>query len=554
MASKPTTKDHVTIGNVFEEQGIRFSDWTISVPLFYPHTGKNDGKTGPSTLSDTAKRGLPSSLKSPNQEIFLYARILEEVAHISMEGDHKQPVDQSVACNEKRCLLYFEGGPGMSPPRTAVPFLKELARHYIVIVLDQRGTGYSSAVTDETLKDVGMEAQKEGIDRDFAIASYLTLFRADSIVEDADRLRRSLGLLQWNILGASFGGFCCLTYMSRYPGSLSGVLVSGGIPDISNTCSCEDVYSYNYQRLRRQNNLYYTKYPQDKERVKQIVRGLQMSPMKLPRGGRLSARRFLRFGVLLGVHGSSGVADLHRIVESAFSPQRRRIDSSKESFITYELNFQENYRLQENCLLRDTFSWKPLYHLLHESIYCSKSGHKTQWAAYRVENRQEFADFQVSNEGDFESDGYAYKASNEASSDSKGPCAKRRKLNDYQDESPEMLFTGEMTYPWDYEDYPVLFSLKNVANILAEWDDWPNLYEEDTLTTANIPLAAIVYSEDIFVPRELSEKTLEKLPHAAWEVIDSCDHSALGTHGTLVVSVLLSLLDRASGRIRPQLT
>ena len=46
--------------------------------------------------------------------------------------------------------------------------------------------------------------------------------RADSIVRDAELLRRLLlpaegPLSKWTLLGQSFGGFCCVTYLSFAP-------------------------------------------------------------------------------------------------------------------------------------------------------------------------------------------------------------------------------------------------------------------------------------------------------------------------------------------------
>ena len=38
-------------------------------------------------------------------------------------------------------------------------------------------------------------------------ADYLTHFRADSIVRDAEAIRLNLGVEKWSILGQSFGGF-----------------------------------------------------------------------------------------------------------------------------------------------------------------------------------------------------------------------------------------------------------------------------------------------------------------------------------------------------------
>lgn len=53
-------------------------------------------------------------------------------------------------------------------------------------------------------------------------ARFLTYFRADSIVKDCEMVRKEVvkGTDQrWSVLGQSFGGFCCMTYLSLYPSS-----------------------------------------------------------------------------------------------------------------------------------------------------------------------------------------------------------------------------------------------------------------------------------------------------------------------------------------------
>src|SRR5579859_885977 len=73
----------------------------------------------------------------------------------------------------KPWLLFLQGGPGMAAPRPAgADQWRERA-----LLLDQRGTGRSSPATRQTLARLGSaEAQAE----------YLSHFRADSIVLDAE--------------------------------------------------------------------------------------------------------------------------------------------------------------------------------------------------------------------------------------------------------------------------------------------------------------------------------------------------------------------------------
>src|SRR5438105_2345350 len=85
-------------------------------------------------------------------------------------------------------------------------------------MLDQRGTGRSTPVGALS----GMTADEQ--------AEYLTHFRADSIVRDAELIRGELGLDRWSVLGQSFGGFCTLTYLSIAPEGLREAFFTGGVP------------------------------------------------------------------------------------------------------------------------------------------------------------------------------------------------------------------------------------------------------------------------------------------------------------------------------------
>ena len=108
--------------------------------------------------------------------------------------------------------------------------MKEACKHFTVVLLDQRGTGRSSPIRASVLAARGDTA---------AQVAYLRHFRADSIVRDAELVRAALSADRpgdaatawrrpgpalpglpgpsWAILGQSFGGFCCLAYLSLAP-------------------------------------------------------------------------------------------------------------------------------------------------------------------------------------------------------------------------------------------------------------------------------------------------------------------------------------------------
>ncbi|MCV5371957.1 alpha/beta hydrolase, partial [Escherichia coli] len=98
------------------------------------------------------------------------------------------------------------------------------------MLLDQRGTGNSSVINHQTLAHLTPQQQ----------ADYLSHFRADNIVRDAEYIREQFGVEKWAILGQSFGGFCSLTYLSLFPDSLLQSYITGGVPSVSR--HADDVY------------------------------------------------------------------------------------------------------------------------------------------------------------------------------------------------------------------------------------------------------------------------------------------------------------------------
>ena len=100
---------------------------------------------------------------------------------------------------DRPLLLYLQGGPGHEAPRPArhpssPGWLDRALRDFRVIMLDQRGTGRSTPVG--ALPGLAPVAQAE----------HLKHLRADSIVRDAECVRRALGVERWSVLGQSFGG------------------------------------------------------------------------------------------------------------------------------------------------------------------------------------------------------------------------------------------------------------------------------------------------------------------------------------------------------------
>jgi len=250
---------------------------------------------------------------------------------------------------ERPFLVFFQGGPGNEAPRptrhpSGPSWLDRALREFRVLMLDQRGTGRSSPIGALP----GMTAQQQ--------ADYLKHFRADSIVRDAEWIRKELDVARWSILGQSFGGFCSMTYLSIAPEGLREAIITGGLSPVGRPV--DDVYAATYKRVLDRNRLYYERYPEDRARVIALQRRLEREDVRLPGGDRLTGRRFRQLGTMLG--RSEGAEMLHYIVERDPDSRAFRHDVEAE----------------------DPFSRNPLYAAVHEASYAD--GCATRWSAHRL--------------------------------------------------------------------------------------------------------------------------------------------------------------------------
>jgi pimeloyl-ACP methyl ester carboxylesterase len=369
-------------------------------------------------------------------------------------------------------LLFLQGGPG-SPaarPTGLQPWIQRATQDYHLLLIDQRGTGRSTPVLAQTLERLGSPQ---------AQADYLKLFRADSIVRDAEVVRAQLaGGKPWALLGQSYGGFCSCTYLSLAPEGVREAYITGGLPPLDR--SADDVYRATYRRVADRNRLYYARYPQDVDTVRRLVDLLETEDVRFADGSRLSPRRFLQAGSIFGM--SYGFEQVHYLVEIAFAGER-------------ELSSQFLRALDGQL----PFDPAPIYSLLHEACYAQ--GEATRWSAQRI--LSEFPEFAL---------------------DTDGP----------------VFFTGEMVYPWQFDEYRELKALKEAAELLAEFEDWPRLYDVERLRANDVPVAAAVYENDMYVEREFSLETADVIGARAW-VTSRYEHDGLRSWGTDVLGELFAL-------------
>src|SRR6516165_285071 len=314
-------------------------------------------------------------------------------------------------------------------------------------------------------------------------ARYLCMFRADAIVADAELVRRELsGGAPWSVLGQSFGGFCTVTYLSKAPEGLAEAFITGGLPGLAATA--DDVYRITYPRVRAKTLAHYDRYPGDVEQARRVARHLTGTQVRLPDGARLTVEAFQSLGGMLG--RSTGSDELHYLLEGAFAG-----DQIADAFL-------------HDVHGRLSFATGPLYAALHEPCYAQ--GAATRWSAQRI--RAEFPGFDP------------------------GPAVEG---------SEPLLFTGEMIYPWMFEQDPVLCPIREAAGLVAEYADWPPLYDAARLAVNEVPVAAAIYFDDMYVPQELSMPTAEAIRGLRAWVTNEYQHDGLRVSNGAVLRRLIGL-------------
>lgn len=393
---------------------------------------------------------------SSTETIDVFVRELRSSSNgLSMEELNQTPVQSSGSA-----VMYLQGGPGFPSPRPTAPlsgWMKAaVAKGYRVLLLDQRGTGNSTAMTTQMLSHF---AERGGLELQL---KNLVNMRSDAIAADIDAIRIALcgNSGKISLLGQSFGGFCILSYMSFFPGNIERCLFTCGLSPITRTI--HEVYIATYRRMLTRNRRFYRRYPEDIAKVKAIVSHLHSvpTPVVLPNGGHLTVRRFLQLGLMLG--SASGMETMHWLLDTPFFESTK--DGDQGSGILSEA-FLHSVQDNQSC-----FESNPIYWLLHESIYMNGDGTTSQWAAESVLQIKEF-------------------------SESFDP------IRSLQNDDSYVNFTGEMVYSWMADDYARLRPYKALADALAGQIWTRPLYKLETLRglAASIPCAALVSYDDVYV-------------------------------------------------------
>jgi len=140
------------------------------------------------------------------------------------------------------------------------------------------------------------------------------------------------------------------------------------------------------------------------------------------------------------------------------------------------------------------FARNPIYATLHESSYAD--GVATRWSAHRL----------------------------------------------LPDEIAEQgYFTAEHIFPWMWEDYAALHGHREAAELLAA-HPWPRLYDGDQLRRNEVPVAATIYVNDVYVERAFAEETMAAIRGLRAWITNELEHNGLRADGERVLGRLIDMV------------
>ncbi|MEQ1768278.1 MAG: alpha/beta fold hydrolase [Devosia sp.] len=299
-----------------------------------------------------------------------------------------------------------------------------------------------------------------------AAADYLSHFRADSIVRDFEHARSTLYGRKWETLGQSYGGFLTLTYLSQSPDALAACYVAGGLASLEP--SAAEVYARTYPRAAAKTVQYYLRYPHDAGRIGALADFIDGRNVLLPDGDRLSVRRLQTIGIDLGM--APGHENVHWLIDEAFAAPDQLSDHFLAGVMTLT-NYDSN----------------PLFAVLQESIYGHGPQSPTAWAAE----------------------------------------AERARRPEFAPTARPLMFTGEMMYPWMFEEIRSLRPFRAAAEALARREDHSLLYDAARLEANSVPVSAVIYFDDLYVDAGLSLETVTSVGNLTHWVTNQYEHDGI---------------------------
>ena len=161
-------------------------------------------------------------------------------------------VAPSLTTSNEPPLLYLHGGPGIATVGNIPKYLqsktwKDIREKRALVFFDYRGTGFSEPVLCPGMQDSLAVFSKTNPSakqkKDYEVSLYkncreqhlkegidVSSFSAMQLAADAEAIRKSLQIADWNVYGVSFGTTVALNMIRNHPKHIKGVILDSPFP------------------------------------------------------------------------------------------------------------------------------------------------------------------------------------------------------------------------------------------------------------------------------------------------------------------------------------
>ncbi|KLU90243.1 prolyl peptidase [Magnaporthiopsis poae ATCC 64411] len=449
-----------------------------------PYLGQN-GKVGPAELlEEKPVAEVPEEPLQKHEFTFRVPRDYKQpngdrhILHVVVIREKKAAKGSKQRLSDFQPLpsfCYLCGGPGspQEEDRHRVLTKHAVGNGFQMLLVDYRGTGGSEKLdlarlangSDDEKMRAFQQARPGNIVRDYeAVRLYLAQKARKANVDD-----------RLILMGQSYGGWIALLYAQRYPRSLRGIMLTGGMPPI--TASPVKVYEKLFESVAKDNETFYNdasirsgNKEDPRTLVLRVAKAILARPGRNPRGNNLSLATFASLGRRLGQPG--GAAQVSGTPSAACA-----VDSKNTVFDIVDTH---------------TFNKRIIYAFEHETqCYVSKKGDRSLWSAKQVRDRSKH---------------YKWVSAKSAA-----------ELDELAMEG-EFFLLGETFMPEHAEDYADLRNLGGVAfaEKLAARGQTEDMWDVPLLKAnlKHMDVFSVTFPTDMYVNADLAEDATKQLGNA----------------------------------------
>lgn len=263
--------------------------------------------------------------------------------------------------------------------------------------------------------------------------------------------------------------------------------MAGGLASL--TPSADEVYRRTYPRAAANTKRFYERYPGDVARVAALADFILSNDVRLPDGDRLTVKRLQTIGIDLGM--GPGLENVHWLIDEAFSAEARPAQRP------FPRGGDGGDELQPGPALRRAAG---------EHLRAGGGG------------------------------------------DQLGGQHRARRSCRIRSLARPLLFTGEMMYPWMFEEIRSLRPFRAGAEALAARAEYAPLYDAARLGANEVPVAAVIYHDDLYVDAGLSLGTAAAVGNLTYWITNEYEHDGIRQSANVAKRLMTMVKERGGPR------